>query len=233
MLKGRLCDAFPCLLWTAGGGAWGQQQVESDRKGVKYFLEAGAGVALIPRLVPSRRGHHMPPLKKRQMWQLVSNLPARGQKHLAQLKCVLEAELERNVPWAILGFGNCGFLLPGLQPGSPALWWALNWEGGEDKNWCEFRARAKDELIRSGPLTNAELISTSVRTHLWHAPSSAQCISWRVLLLPYCEVWCEGEQLLLSLFLMWIFILMGVIAYTVFCIQLMMSALGGEREGWW
>lgn len=167
------------------------------------------------------------------MWQLVLNLPARGQKHLAQQKCVLETELERNVPWAILGLGNYGFLLPGLQPGSPAFWSALNWEEGEDKNWCEFRVRAKDELIRSGPLRNAELISTSVRTHLWHGPSSAQCISWRVLLLPYCEVWCEAEQLLLSLFLMWIFILMGVSAYTVFCMQLMMSALGGEREGWW
>lgn len=42
-----------------------QQQVESDREGVKSFLEAGAGVALIPGLAPSRRGHHMPPLKKK------------------------------------------------------------------------------------------------------------------------------------------------------------------------
>lgn len=54
--------------------------MESDREGVEYFLEAGAGVALIPGLIPSRRGHHMPPLKKRQMWQLVLNLAARGQK---------------------------------------------------------------------------------------------------------------------------------------------------------
>lgn len=88
-----------------------QQQVESDREGVKSFLEAGAGVALIPGLAPSRRGHHMPPLKKRQMWQLVLNLPARGQKHVAQQKCVLETELERTDSWAILGLGSYNFLL--------------------------------------------------------------------------------------------------------------------------
>lgn len=87
--------------------------MESVREGVKHFLEAGAGVALIPRLVPSRRGHHMPPLKKRQMWQLVLNLPARGQKHVAQQKCILETELERTDSWPILGLGNYSFLLPG------------------------------------------------------------------------------------------------------------------------
>lgn len=96
--------------------------MESDREGVKYFLEAGAGVALIPGLVPSRRGHHIPPLKKRQMWQLVLNLPARSQKHVAQQKCVLQTELERTVSWAVLGFRNYSFLLPGLQPDSPAFW---------------------------------------------------------------------------------------------------------------
>lgn len=39
--------------------------MESGREGVKYLLEAGARVALIPRLVPSRRGHYMPPQKKK------------------------------------------------------------------------------------------------------------------------------------------------------------------------
>lgn len=33
---------------------------------------------------------------------------------------------------------------------------------------------AKDELIKSVSLQNAELIATSVRTRLRHAPSSAQ-----------------------------------------------------------
>lgn len=69
---------------------------------------------------------------------------------MAQQKCILETELERTVSWAVLGLGNYSFLLPGLQPDSPAFWWALNWEGREDRNWYEFRVRAKDELKRSG-----------------------------------------------------------------------------------
>lgn len=43
-----------------------RETVLSDMEGVKYCLGAGAGVGLFPRLVSSRRGHHMPPLKKKK-----------------------------------------------------------------------------------------------------------------------------------------------------------------------
>ena len=56
------CEPQEVKLWASRG----QQQVErepalGDVEGVKYCWEAGAGVGLVPRLVSSRRGHHVPP----------------------------------------------------------------------------------------------------------------------------------------------------------------------------